>query len=265
MERIYRIPSGLYYELFSKGGDRLVSVFSILKTSKGSDIKYYAFTSKNGKKVSHYNLIRHYTGLTLHSIKKYVDILIEMGLCYFDENGDFILLGNQKLKRQFRGAKLVPILIGKNIVDTSYSVFAVRLHSNQRKQQNSIDKKTNRRVIINKNEDDLNYSELKLKKIFEKKEEKGFFVDKCVLSIKGFAVLKDSSKENKSKGLYWKKKLSSRKLIETTRRFVRIKKSTHSEYLLSKDYLPNKTTFKNGFLVNEIESEINVKSILKQS
>jgi hypothetical protein len=264
METIYRIPSKLYFELYQQGGDRLVSVYSILKKSKKNDVKYYAFTSKNGKKVSHYNLIRNYTGLTLHSIKKYTDILIGLGLCSFDDKGNFILAGNQKLKKIYNN-KLVPIKIGKNIVETSYNSLTVRLHSNQVKQQRQINKKHNQRVLLSKSEEQLTYSDIKQIKSLKSKETKGFEVDKCVLTIKSYAKLKDGSENNKSKGQYWKQKLIKNKLIDTKRRFQTIRKMSFEDYKIEKAFLPKSLKFYKGYLIKEIESEFNVKTELKNN
>lgn len=262
MQKIYRIPSRLYFDLYKKGGDKLVAVFSILKASKKGDIKYYSFTSKNGKIVSNYNLIRHYTGLTLHSIKKYTDILIEMDLCYFEENGNFVIRGNNKLKKEYT-RKLVPILIGKNLIETSYSSYAVRVHSNSRQQQKSIDKKTHQRVLKSKKEEDLTCSDIKQLKRLKKKQERGFFIDKSVLSVKGFAVVKDDSINNKSKGQYWKQKLIKNNFVETTRRFSILRKMKKSSFEKEKHFLPKILKHYKGNLVKEIVSEINVKTITK--
>lgn len=260
MSKIHRIPSTLYFDLYKRGGDKLVAVFSILKTSKKGDIKYQSFTSKNGKHVSNYNLIRHYTGLTLHSIKKYTDILAEMELCYFEDNGSFVIKGNNKLKKEYT-RKLIPILIGKNIVDTSYNSFLVRLHSNDQKQQKAIAKKTHQRVLKSKKEEDLTYHDIKqLKRLKKNRNEVGFFTDKSVLSIKSYAVVKDGSENNKSKGLYWKRKMIQKNLIETKRQFEVISKITKSEYNKIKHCLPKNVLFNNsGCLVEEKTSLFFIK------
>lgn len=264
MANIYRIPSKLYYELFLKGGDRLIAVYAILKKSKKEDVKYYSFTSKNGKKVSHYNLIRNYTGLTLHSIKKYTDVLIDLGLCSFDKDGNFVLVGNQKLKRIYNN-KLVPIIIGKNIVETSYNSYAVRLHSNSKQQKASISKKTHQRVLLSKDEKDLTWTDLKEKKSLLKKniQPKGFFIDKSVLSVRKFANLKDGSKSNKCKGQYWKRKAIGIGIIQPTRRFVLQEKMTKAYFRKNSISFPKEFKHFKGNLVREIVSEIHVKTITK--
>ena len=259
MSKIHRIPSTLYFDLYKRGGDKLVAVFSILKTSKKGDIKYQSFTSKNGKHVSNYNLIRNYTGLTLHSIKKYTDILIEMNLCYFDNNGNFIIKGNNKLKKDYT-RKLIPINIGKNLVDTSYNSFLVRLHSNEQKQLKAIASKTHQRVLKSKKEEELTYSDIKQLKSLKKKKEVGFFTDKSVLSVKAYAVVKDGSKNNKSKGLYWKRKMIQKNLIETKRQFEIVAKIERKEYLKVKHSLPKNVLYNNlGYLVEEKTSLFFIK------
>lgn len=260
MKKVYRIPSRLYYELYKRGGDKLVAMFSILKTSKQNDVKYQSFTASNGKKVSYHNLIRKKTGLTIHSIRKYTAILIEMELCYFESDGSFVVLGNNKLKKEYT-RKLVPILIGKNLIDTSYNSFLVRLHSNELKQQKAIAKKTHQRVLKCKKEEELTYSDIKQLKSLKSKKESGFFTDKSVLSIKAFAAVKDGSKNNKSKGLYWKRKMIQKNLIETKRQFDVVAKMTKTEFDSMKFTFPNNVVFeKSGLIVEEKTSLFFIKN-----
>ena len=63
-QKVPRINSTLYYALFTKGGDKLVSTFAILKTSRESD-KFYAYTSRNKKFVGGFSLVRAKTTLPL--------------------------------------------------------------------------------------------------------------------------------------------------------------------------------------------------------
>ena len=142
-----RISSKLYSALFKEGGDKLIAVYSVLKTSRGGEVKYYAYTSKNRKFISGYSLLRAKTILTLHTIEKYVPTLIDMGLCFIDKNGDFVLVGNQKLKKQYNN-KLLPIKIGVNLTDTAYNSLAVRVFSMEKTQKTQIEKKQTRSEII---------------------------------------------------------------------------------------------------------------------
>lgn len=269
MSKIYRIPSKLYHCLFQYGidngfdGDKLISVYSILKANSEDNGKYYAFTSKNNKKVSGYSILRAKTNLTLHSLKKYVPILIELELCFFDSNNDFVLIGNDKIKKRLKSNKIVPILIGKNIIHTAYNVYYVRLHSNERKQKKAIEKKHNQRELLKLKDNPRTLKELKAIKRLQRKGDKGgFFIDKCVLSIKGFSYLK-FTEENKQKGNYWKKKLIDKKLVSTKRRFEVIKKMSYKEFLNAKSNCDFKRNLKyiNGCMVLELVSELKVLSV----
>ena len=261
--KIVRIPSKLYAELFFLGGDKLISVYSILKSSRDGEIKYYAYTSKNNKFISGYSLLRNKTILSLHSIKKYVPLLINLGLCFIDKNGDFVLLGNDKLKQKYNG-KLVPITLGKNIADTADNVYLVRAFSTEKNQKTQIEKKQTRSEIIA-------CGSHRLSKFYESKYGNNLEVnEKIVLSLQGFGVLKhgeaNSIKDIKSSGSYYKRKLSEKGLITTNREFKKIQKVTYSEYLNIKKYynISNKMKFNRGWLVEEQVSSFSVNSIVAQ-
>ena len=264
MKNVIRIPSKLYRELYELGGDKLLAVYCILKGSREGEIKYYSYKSKNNKKVSSYALLRAKTCLSLHSIEKYVPLLIDLGLCYIHKNGDFILLGGEKLKEKYN-TKLVPIKVGKNLTDTALNVISVRLYSERRQQNIQIKKKQNQRDLL-KQDNPRNLKELKkLRRLKKLNGSNSVEVnDKTVLSNQGFAVLKDGSKNNKHKGAYWKKRLKDKGIISTERNFNKIVRMTFSEYLyfkLSGEKSSNQTYFK-GWLVEETVSSFCTKSIL---
>lgn len=259
--KIVRIDSKLYFDLFSKGGDKLIAVYSILKSSRNSEVKYYAYKSKNNKFVSGYSLLRAKTNLTLHSIQKYTPILIDMGLCFIDKNGDFVLLGNTKTKELYNSKKLVPIIIGANVTETALYSFAVRSFSAEKKQKTEINKKLTRSEILLQGANPKNYKQYKRAKTTLKRfGEVTNLNEKTVLSLQGFGVLKHS-KDNcigdiKSSGSYWRKKLKKANIIKTKREFKTVKKMSFSEYLTFKKYgdLTNRHTYKNGYLVKEVIS-----------
>lgn len=258
MQSVYRMPSKLYFELYQKGGDKLIATYSVLKQSRNKEKQYFSFTSKNNKLVSGYSLLRNKTNLTLHSLKKYIPILIDAGLCSFNDNGDFLLLGNSKTKELYSSYKLVPIIIGKNLVHTAYNSMAVRLHSSEAKQLRQIEKKRNQSELLKRQQNPQTLKELKkIKAILRKGTIKGFFIEKCVLSIKGYAEIKDGT-PSKNKGSYWKKKLIQKQIVKAVRRFEEVKNITHKEYLelKSNSILPKSYLFRNGCLVKELVSEI---------
>lgn len=245
-----RINSKLYFDLYTRGGDKLIAVYSILKTSRNNEIKYYAYTAKNNKFISGYSLLRAKTNLTLHSIQKYVPSLIDMGLCFIDKNGDFVLLGNDKLKLKYNG-KLVPVKIGSTLTETVYNSLTVRLFSAEKSQKTQIEKKQTRSEIIA-------YGSRKLSKFYDKKFGHNLEVnEKTVLSLQGFGDLKHGENNNirdiKSCGAYYKKKLREKGIIKTKREFKKLEKSTYSDYLQMKKFfnIGRKITYKNGWIVEE--------------
>lgn len=249
-QKTARINSKLYFDLYTRGGDKLIAVYSILKTSRNNEVKYYSYTAKNNKFISGYPLLRAKTNLTLHSIKKYVPILIDMGLCFIDKNGDFVLLGNNKLKLKYNG-KLVPIKIGSTLTETVYNSLTVRLFSAEKSQKTQIEKKQTRSEIIA-------YGSKKLSKYYDKKYGHNLEVnEKTVLSLQGFGDLKHGNDNNikdiKSCGAYYKKKLREKGIIKTKREFKKLEKSTYLDYLQMKKYftIGRKIIYKNGWIVEE--------------
>lgn len=258
-KKIARISSQLYFDLFKRGGDKLIAVYSILKTSRNNDIKYYAYTAKNNKFIGGYYLLRSKTNLTLHSIKKYVPVLIDMELCFIDKNGDFVLIGNEKIKQKYN-TKLVPIKIGFNLTDTVYNSLTVRLFSAEKSQKTQIEKKQTRSEIIA-------YGSKKMSKYYDKKYGHNLEVnEKTVLSLQGFGDLKHGETNNirniKSSGAYYKKKLREKGIVKTKREFKKLEKSTYSEYVQMKKYftIGRKITYKNGWIVEEQISSFSTAS-----
>lgn len=263
-KKVARINSRLYFDLFERGGDRLIAVFSILKMSRCSD-KYYSYTAKNNKFVGGYSLLRAKTNLSLHAIKTYVPTLVEMGLISILDNGDVYVLGGEKIKDLYSSRKLVPILIGKNMNSTSDNSLLVRLHSSQLQQQREIEKKQNQSVLLKQLSKPTNpklYKKaVKLSKRLGGKEIT--IVDDVVLSNQGYAVLKRGVEDNKPMGCYWKRKLIKNGLIMSKRRFIKIKKMKYSEYLEYISYYPNsRAVFRNGFLCEEAIATLSVKDII---
>jgi len=263
-KKIARISSKLYFDLYQKGGDKLIAVYAILKTSRNNEVKYYSYTSKNNKFIGGYSLLRAKTNLTLHSIQKYVSILIDMELCFIDKNGDFVLLGNDKIKKKYNN-KLLPIKIGVNLTDTAYNSLAVRAFSMEKTQKTQIEKKQTRSEIIA-------CGSSRVSKYYDKKYGHNLEVnEKIVLSLQGFGDLKHGEdnkiRDIKSSGAYYKRKLREKGFIKTKREFKKIEKITYNEYLQMKKYfnLSNKVTYKNGWLVEEQISSFTTSFIKKET
>lgn len=264
-----RLNSRLYFDLFSRGGDKLVAVYSTLKVSRNKEVKYYAYKSKNNKFVAGYALLRAKTNLTLHTIEKYVPLLIDMGLCFIDKNGDFVLLGNEKIKTLYSSRKLVPVMIGANITETVLYSFSVRSFSAEKKQQTEINKKLTRSEIIKQGANPKNLREYKkAQRILKTFGEVTNLNEKTVLSLEGFGVLKHTEnneiKDIKSSGSYWRRKLKNANIIKTKREFKKLQKMSFAEYLIFKKYgqLKNRHIYKNGYLVEEIISSFSTKTVI---
>lgn len=260
---IARIPSRLYYALFKEGSDNLLSVYCTLKKFKGEKVKFKAYKSKNNKFVSGYSLLRSGTNISLATLRKYVPVLINMGLISFEKNGDVSLLGNNKIKRKY-GNKIVPVAVCIKLTDTRYSCMSVRIHSKQEQQSRMIEKKANlRELLLLGNRNVRNLKQLKAlnraKRKYGNDISKLNFTDQTVLSIQGFNFLKNHTENNKSLGNYYKRKLKQKGLVDTTRRFKLFSNNTtlnYSDYKFLKSIgeIENKYLFKNNRLVEEIIS-----------
>lgn len=260
MQQVYRIPSKLYSDLWRTGnstpsisGDKLIAIYSLLKKSRNKEVKYYAYKAKNNKTVSDYALLRAKTNISLSTLKKYVPVLIEKGLCFFDVNGDFVLIGNRKLNDKY-GHKLLPIVLGKNVIETSYNVISIRIFSSEKKQKTAIEHKKTRSELYDRRDNPRNLKEYKkIKKLIKNGYEDSPINEKISLSVQGFAKLKDGEAGNKSKGCYWKSKLKSRGIVKTKRVFDKISKMTYSQFLLLKNSgtLERGITYFNGYMVRE--------------
>lgn len=268
--KIARINSRLYFDLFSNeevDGDKLVSVFSILKTSRTED-KYYSYTSRNNKFIGGYSLLRAKTNLTLHTIKTYVPVLIDMGLISILENGDVYVMGGEKIKTLYSSKKLVPIIIGKNLHDTAVNSLSVRCHSAQLQQEKQILKKQNRSELLKQLSNPTTNKLYKKAKRLAKRlnGEEITIIDEVILSNQGYAVLKRGVENNKSMGCYWKQKLVKKGLIESKRRFKKLKAMSYGEYLNYISFYPDsKTVYRNGFLcVEEIAALKNIDLTIKK-
>lgn len=261
---VARISSKLYYDLFERGGDKLIAVYSTIKMSRKNEIKYYAYKSKNNKFVSGYSLLRAKTKLSLSSIQKYVPILIEIGVCKIEDNGDFSILGGEKTKELYSSRKLVPVGVENTLTKTAYNSFAVRVFSSEKQQLREIKIKQNRsellRQVSNPSSTEVYKKALKVQK---KYGDEIAVIDKTVLSNQGYAVLKDGSRDYKSKGYYWKNKLQEKGLIKSKRRFEKVSEMSFEKYKQLKNYglLNNNNTYCNGFLVEEKVSSFYTKNI----
>lgn len=261
-----RLPSLLYSALFEEGGDKLVAVFCMLKAQRKKKEKYLAYKAKNNKWVGGKNLLRQRTTLSLHSLNKYLAPLLEMDLCWFDSNGDFCVLGNNKLKERFGAKKLVPILVSKKLTTTAWYSFNVRVHSNEDSQKRMIDKKQHQRELLVNRDNPKSLKEFKAAKRLIKKlgsVELPQLIDKVVLSNQGFGRIKEGTKvedySQHHKGRYAKEKLKELGAIKTRRQFTLIKRMSFGAYRLFKknsgELKVNRYTYIQGHLAEETASK----------
>lgn len=267
-QSIVRIPSKLIFHLSEKKADKLVAVYSTLKHFKNSDYKYYAYTAKNNKFVSCYSLLRAKTNLSLSTLKKYVPILIDMELCSFHANGDFVMLGGEKVKELYDSYKMIPVEIGKNIIETTLNCYKIKVHSAEKQQLNQIRIKQNRSVLLSNKSNPKNNKEYKAICKLEKKYGLEITVnDKTVLSNEGFGKLRNGEMNKKSVGNYWKRKLVKNNFIKTTRQYELGEKMSYEAYLQFKNnyYFRGLTYVKGRIAIEKVSQFSVIKNVEKST
>lgn len=260
IRKIVRIPSKLYSSLFNEGGDALLSVYSTLKADKAGEIKFKSFKSKNNKFVGGYSLLRHKTNISLATLKKYVPVLVNMGLIRFESKGDVSMLGNNKLKKSF-GTKMIPVAVSEKLIETRYNCVSVRLHSAMKNQERRIERKKNLSELLSSDESQVKTLK-KLKQIKRAKRKYSLedlaITDQTVLSLQGFALLKCGEKDNKTKGAYWKRKLKQKGILATSRQFKLVEGMgmpySQYSYLRAQGAFPKNTIYKYGGASEELIS-----------
>lgn len=265
MHTTVRIPSRIYSELFDKGGDKLISVFCMLKSQKGYGRKYYSYTAKNNKFVSHYSLLRNKTTLSLSVLKKYVPMLVDMGFVVFEDNGNVSVIGNNKLKKldTRNNTKLVPVKVFDKYKKTELYSYYVRIHSNIKTQEKIICKKLRRRELIQENPFPTSKNGVyeKLVNIFGKEID---ITENVMLSNISFSVLKDGSAESTTKGNYLKNKLYSEKLVYKKRQFKELEQMSYERFK-KKNISKRGITYCNGCMVKELPNIVSTEPIKKSS
>ncbi len=266
MQQFTTINSRLYSELFTLGGDGLVSAYAMLKSAKNKKEKIYKEDKRNI-----YHTLKQRTGLSVTTLRKYIKILNSLELSYFDSVGNFVLVGRNKINKRFNKNKFIIIQIGKNLTETKLYSFKVRLLRMETIQKNRIDRRE-KQVKIKERQDKgyfLTKSEKALIKNLTEKDleylnNKESFCAKTVLSNAGFSKLQSESTDStKSRGFYWKKRLIKAEIIEVKRRFKYLRKATYKEYRFLRLEFPQ-IRFKNGKIFEELIPEFIVGKFEKK-
>lgn len=247
-KQLISINSVLYSELFASGGDSLVACYVILKNSREQNGKIF----KEGNR-SIYHTLKEKTNLSITTLKNYIKVLIDLGVCSFDSAGNFSFLGGNKINKKYKKKKQVRIEVG-TFQQTKLFSFKVRIFTMERLQKKAIDRKDKQKNIIARmskgyfiNKQELNF----LKKCDSKEKTVEDYTAKTILSNQGFSKLKHGTERSKSSGYYWKNKLVKANLIQVTRRFEFLRKGTILDYLENRKF-DRTIVFKNGKIFKEL-------------
>lgn len=260
-----RLNSILYAELFNQGGDKLISLYVQLKACKNGRIKIKAHKSSKGHKLERYGLLRKETKLSLSVLKTYLPQLMRMGLCWFDNNGDFVMIGNRKINELYknkRRLKIVRVRVGNSFKETQIYSFLVRIQSAQLQQEKRAAVKAHRENLVAKHTKGyfLKPNERQqLNCIFEKNLSYGNITDESVLSHAGFAKLKTQELNYPSKGEYWRNKMVEAGIIKVKLRKDFIGNYSYKQFLQLK-YVKRNLIFDAGRVYEQLPSEFKVIS-----
>jgi len=262
MKQTVFLNSILYANLYNNhcevNGDRLIAVYSILKAVKRGRDKIPAKKNKN------YALLHKSTKLSIKTLKKYIPVLIKMGLCAFSNSGDFVMLGSNKIHRKYKTKnkqKFVGITID-TFTKTTLNAFKVRVYSMEQAQKNRIDKSFLQKNIMSRVESNK-YLTPQESKIYKALAKKGItlssfnnYCEEVVLSVCGFGLLKSGVRDRLYLGAYWKNKLISAGIIKSTRRTAKIRKCSKAEFekLKTQNFSIHLSLFKGWLYREEVSS-----------
>lgn len=241
----------------------------MLKKAKGQKAKFYSYHSKNHIHVSGYGLLRKETSISLRNLKLYVPALVKEGLVKFEANGDVTLLGNECCKKKYKSDKMVPINVADSVFKTVYHVVGIRVFTSARNQVKEIARKQEISVQTQKLTNPANHEEYKEAKLYLRR--KGRMKTKLspdiVLSNLGYSKLRilgnGQIKETVSSGQYWKSKLKQIGLIETERRFNKVRRIDYNEFVFgkSRQLIERNCVFKDGFMQQERASYLKITTV----
>lgn len=223
------ISGKLYFQLFEKGGDDLIAFYmQLVKTRKDLKIgNFYSYTTSKNRKVSGLGMIRSKAGVSKSVIDRLLPMLIDLKLAFKTKEGHVILQGCDKTNKNLYGTKDVKYVPFKstNYKENKLYSYFVRITSLEDSQKKAYSRKRdiekNKNLVESEKVSFYNYKKcMSAYKRFKKNPEIiSGMMENVVLSNQGFALYKDSTRDNKSKGAYWKRKLQSGTLISSTRRW----------------------------------------------
>ena len=257
-----RINSALYPVLLEKGGDRLIAFYVHLKSVK-TRRRIMPVITQSGRKIKHLNLLKKVTGFSRKTCEKYFKMLIEMNLANFSKDGAVYLMGENTIKKHYSHAQRVPVKIGETLLETALNSYFVRVYAMEKKQKTVIQEIQSQHQLIARVSDGIHVSSklYETYKAIVKNEKKMSKLDtwkddKVVLSRMGFAKLKDNSKDNVSKGRYWRDKLKKANLIRVRRNNIPLMACTEVDFKYMKRETPNfRLNWRNGMMYEETCAE----------
>lgn len=251
-ENIQAVHGRVMYHIFSFGDVGTLAAYAILrKNCEYSRIN--AYKASNGKVVSGYNLLRKKTSLSLSVLQSKVPSLIKAGLCYFETDGSFVMMGGRTIEREYyEKPSIAPIYNTKQkkafewkpckhiklvAIDTSSYIKSkdfirlLLLHSAQMLQNKEADRKKARNELL------LAYSQDKVWEGMSARQYKSLLALKrshpkkfannrseSCLSLKGTAnVVTLGMSNSKTKGQYYRTKYKRMGMLFTDRAWQVVK------------------------------------------
>lgn len=231
MKKVYinNVEYNTIFNINKVDSDKLCAIFVHLRGRKNGKNRY----EPKGK-LKHYSLLSSETGLSRHTIEKYVPVLIEIGFVTLDSDGGVTIIGFDKSFRDFKTTektkKIIPLTMYESHLKTVVSVKYVRIKNSAKNQRTSIDKKDKQTKLIKRHAYQMKNPEQKIMSLKEinaidrllyKYDSfdnfKSTYCEDVILSQEGYTTL------NKGKnGKYLKKQLLDCGMIDSEIRVEKI-------------------------------------------
>lgn len=245
-------------------GYGLAATYAILLSSRNRGHCFAYHQNSNNKFTKGYRMLALHSGLSMHTLKKYVPRLVEMGLCRFTRNGSLLMRGRRSLGTR----KSIRIQLGNNLAEVKTFIKGIPVLANIRAQRSMSDKKVTLKIIISKVKRDipLTKRELKIYKAAQKNPrldlENLNKVENTILSNKRISELVTyNQSQSPSLGTYYRKKFHQNGQMVSRRRYKRVidHRMSHGEFMnIRKSLYDNYgfVTYRKGYVVRPIASEV---------
>lgn len=280
MKSTVTINAKLYGKLFNEGlergldSDSLIAVYCLCKAAKDGKDRLRPIVTKNNRKIVNFRLLHCVTKLSETTLKRYIPVLIELGVCNFSKDGSFYIKGNDKIAKEYKSSKTIKLEVGDGYKTLKLNSYFVRIKTQEKRQQKAI-AKTDFKIKTLELFLEGQYLTPNRYEIAKKLFKEGVTLDKLkshhntvCLSNQGFYNLKKEIRNKKPNGQYWKAKLKSANKIFTKRRFTEVRVMSKEEFVSMKrhiDFMDRKRmSWSKGIMYEETIAQFSTEDIFTE-